>query len=161
MKKKMRAVGAWMRAKPLFAAALVVIVCRGASLSARSPVSAVPSGLTSRAPVKVLEKTADQPVAAPSSQQTFVVKRILHIDGPFEHGDYVWDDKGVPDGPVVITIDLAAQTLSVFRAGYEIGAAVILYGADDKPTPLRSEEHTSELQSLMRISYAVFCLKKK
>src|SRR3546814_9006060 len=27
--------------------------------------------------------------------------------------------------------------------------------------PKRSEEHTSELQSLMRISYAVFCLKKK
>src|SRR3546814_8239126 len=39
----------------------------------------------------------------------------------------------------------------------------------DSPTPtrrysvgaVRSEEHTSELQSLMRISYAVFCLKKK
>src|SRR3546814_8167999 len=29
------------------------------------------------------------------------------------------------------------------------------------PAPTRSEEHTSELQSLMRISYAVFCLKKK
>src|SRR3546814_9411718 len=29
------------------------------------------------------------------------------------------------------------------------------------PTYPRSEEHTSELQSLMRISYAVFCLKKK
>src|SRR3546814_2001457 len=29
------------------------------------------------------------------------------------------------------------------------------------PAPIRSEEHTSELQSLMRISYAVFCLKKK
>src|SRR3546814_3491335 len=29
------------------------------------------------------------------------------------------------------------------------------------PGPARSEEHTSELQSLMRISYAVFCLKKK
>src|SRR3546814_7918037 len=28
------------------------------------------------------------------------------------------------------------------------------------PAPARSEEHTSELQSLMRISYAVFCLKK-
>src|SRR3546814_4927458 len=28
-------------------------------------------------------------------------------------------------------------------------------------TRMRSEEHTSELQSLMRISYAVFCLKKK
>src|SRR3546814_8136235 len=29
------------------------------------------------------------------------------------------------------------------------------------PARLRSEEHTTELQSLMRISYAVFCLKKK
>src|SRR6056297_3713405 len=31
----------------------------------------------------------------------------------------------------------------------------------DCPQPPRSEEHTSELQSLRRISYAVFCLKKK
>src|SRR3546814_3583053 len=30
-----------------------------------------------------------------------------------------------------------------------------------RPVSARSEEHTSELQSLMRISYAVFCLKKK
>src|SRR3546814_3046162 len=30
-----------------------------------------------------------------------------------------------------------------------------------RPIPARSEEHTSELQSLMRISYAVFCLKQK
>src|SRR3546814_1856989 len=34
------------------------------------------------------------------------------------------------------------------------------YAALAKPS-MRSEEHTSELQSLMRISYAVFCLKKK
>src|SRR3546814_5779841 len=33
--------------------------------------------------------------------------------------------------------------------------------AEGKPGSRRSEEHTSELQSLMRISYAVFCLKKK
>src|SRR3546814_8371307 len=33
--------------------------------------------------------------------------------------------------------------------------------ARDVATSVRSEEHTSELQSLMRISYAVFCLKKK
>src|SRR3546814_4523942 len=37
-------------------------------------------------------------------------------------------------------------------------AHVVLHLLD---TALRSEEHTSELQSLMRISYAVFCLKKK
>src|SRR3546814_2638346 len=35
------------------------------------------------------------------------------------------------------------------------------YALDAAWQPLRSEEHTSELQSLMRISYAVFCLKKK
>src|SRR3546814_2506869 len=44
---------------------------------------------------------------------------------------------------------------------------IILFGSYargdwvDAPTSARSEEHTSELQSLMRISYAVFCLKKK
>src|SRR3546814_5279019 len=32
---------------------------------------------------------------------------------------------------------------------------------EDRPEDRRSEEHTSELQSLMRTSYAVFCLKKK
>src|SRR3546814_6504869 len=32
-------------------------------------------------------------------------------------------------------------------------------GLEDQPGRARSEEHTSELQSLMRISYAVFCLK--
>src|SRR3546814_3854103 len=36
----------------------------------------------------------------------------------------------------------------------------IVYRQRD-PGAIRSEEHTSELQSLMRISYAVFCLKKK
>src|SRR3546814_10831521 len=35
------------------------------------------------------------------------------------------------------------------------------HAAGDKIAVARSEEHTSELQSLMRISYAVFCLKKK
>src|SRR3546814_2868226 len=43
---------------------------------------------------------------------------------------------------------------------------VIITGTSGPPSArseanLRSEEHTSELQSLMRISYAVFCLKKK
>src|SRR3546814_8199638 len=43
--------------------------------------------------------------------------------------------------------DLGARDLTAFRHGVTAGE--------------RSEEHTSELQSLMRISYAVFCLKKK
>src|SRR3546814_3037278 len=42
--------------------------------------------------------------------------------------------------------------------------SAVEYSPPDDPgtdTEQRSEEHTSELQSLMRISYAVFCLKKK
>src|SRR3546814_7640668 len=46
------------------------------------------------------------------------------------------------------------------RHGDEAGAhPVTAIGGDDPAA--RSEEHTSELQSLMRISYAVFCLKNK
>src|SRR3546814_7977527 len=53
-------------------------------------------------------------------------------------------------------------------AGHEVFAlkphhafAPARIGAHELPHRKRSEEHTSELQSLMRISYAVFCLKKK
>src|SRR3546814_10744673 len=44
---------------------------------------------------------------------------------------------------------------------YEKGEAVITMLEGFAGEDARSEEHTSELQSLMRISYAVFCLKKK
>src|SRR3546814_4219039 len=47
---------------------------------------------------------------------------------------------------------IAAETSSPNAAPYAVNMIV---------HPSRSEEHTSELQSLMRISYAVFCLKKK
>src|SRR3546814_6909970 len=47
------------------------------------------------------------------------------------------------------------QMVSAIRRGDKIVTAGGLIGT------VRSEEHTSELQSLMRISYAVFCLKKK
>src|SRR3546814_3049298 len=59
----------------------------------------------------------------------------------------------------------ADPEITVFDwAGYEDPAFHQSYADKygDSPTfAFRSEEHTSELQSLMRISYAVFCLKKK
>jgi lipoprotein-anchoring transpeptidase ErfK/SrfK len=63
------------------------------------------------------------------------IKTILNVPGRMRYGDYRWDDKGVPAGPTWIRVDLDAQLLSVFRAGHEIGTAVILYGADSKETP--------------------------
>lgn len=86
-------------------------------------------------PVKPVERTRAQPVAV--DPQAMMVRRVLPVTGPFRHGDYVWNESGAPAaGRIIITIDLKAQTLSVFRAGYEIGSAVIIYGADDKPSPI-------------------------
>src|SRR3546814_7497230 len=56
------------------------------------------------------------------------------------------------------TIAVTLNNMFGDRAGFDDDAPVIL---DHRRFRDRSEEHTSELQSLMRISYAVFCLKKK
>src|SRR3546814_6046827 len=74
--------------------------------------------------------------------------------------------KGVPN-----TVALVASAISAVIANTAItGVYEVAPGSGtDLPKkrrrsslpPIRSEEHTSELQSLMRISYAVFCLKKK
>src|SRR3546814_8917288 len=50
---------------------------------------------------------------------------------------------------------------SFFGSSTEAPRAKVSFTACLYDSPVRSEEHTSELQSLMRISYAVFCLKKK
>src|SRR3546814_10212908 len=58
----------------------------------------------------------------------------------------------------------AAERKAPLRAGSrgpDRAGAALLVGGDEHAVPIRSEEHTSVLQSLMRISYAVFCLKKK
>lgn len=64
------------------------------------------------------------------------VTSLLNVRKPINYGDYIWDDEGVPAGRVWVRVDLQAQTISVFRAGQEIGTAVVLYGAEEKPTPV-------------------------
>src|SRR3546814_1685902 len=81
---------------------------------------------------------------------------------------------GAPDRAVMVELDatrLASYGLAVEdlagalqaanlarQAGERVGADGVVQVTSGT---FRSEEHTSELQSLMRISYAVFCLKKK
>src|SRR3546814_2367984 len=64
--------------------------------------------------------------------------------------DSAWISARVADGLVLLSPDAASSILD--QQVQALGTRV---------TEFRSEEHTSELQSLMRISYAVFCLKKK
>src|SRR3546814_8164468 len=64
---------------------------------------------------------------------------------------------------VVLTPDNEDEMAALVRACIELELTIIPRGGGTGYTggAIRSEEHTSELQSLMRISYAVFCLKKK
>src|SRR3546814_7985672 len=65
--------------------------------------------------------------------------------------DHAVERLGEPDAALV-GLDLAGQQPEQRGLARTVGA--------DHADPIRSEEHTSELQSLMRISYARFCLKK-
>lgn len=92
-------------------------------------------------------KPAPKPV-----DQAFVIKRILPISGPIRYGEWHWDDAGIADGPIIITIDLDARVLSVFKGGYEIGATAVLLGTQDKPTPTGvfpiSQKHRTHVSNL-------------
>src|SRR3546814_1729838 len=77
----------------------------------------------------------------------------------------------VPQGPGIVNVSLAyavqGKPLDHSDEAYLLICRIIAqaleeHGVDAHTQAVdRSEEHTSELQSLMRISYAVFCLKKK
>src|SRR3546814_1667570 len=67
------------------------------------------------------------------------------------------DAQNWPDLPLIVGPDANLQAKALLTL---LDAAPALK-AEMTDAVWRSEEHTSELQSLMRISYAVFCLKKK
>ncbi len=67
--------------------------------------------------------------------QSRAILSLLNMRRPLHFGEFLWDETGVPAGAVWVRVDLARQTLSVFRAGHEIGSTLILYGMNRKPTP--------------------------
>src|SRR3546814_4900804 len=66
-----------------------------------------------------------------------------------------------PDRLAAIGGDIAHHAFITATIIADVDACDTMLPQDRQERALRSEEHTSELQSLMRISYAVFCLKKK
>src|SRR3546814_1419698 len=66
----------------------------------------------------------------------------------------------VLSGRVQLFITTPPSIIGHIQQG-KLRAIAVASGSRHPMLPDRSEEHTSELQSLMRISYAVFCLKKK
>ncbi len=131
------------RRQALAAKLILVVATLGiaaaATVSAHRPdpvapvAEAKPALVRAAAPARIIPAVA--PPKPEPTPEPLTIKRVLDI-GPIKFGTFAWDAKDVPAGPLIITVDLAAQTLSVFRGGYEIGATAILYGTDDKPTPL-------------------------
>ena len=129
-----------MKFKPLYAVigtlVLGVVLLGLASLRPFGEAAQVAG--SGSAPAQFAQGSAPKPAGTPAAprDEAFVIKRILPITGPIKYGEWHWDDKGVPAGPLVITVDLDARVLSVFRGGYEIGATAVLLGFGDTPTPL-------------------------
>lgn len=63
------------------------------------------------------------------------MKSLLKVPAVMRHGDFVWNEEGVPKGEINIWVDLSRQMISAYRNGHEIGTAVIVYGAEDKTSP--------------------------
>src|SRR3546814_6055920 len=62
--------------------------------------------------------------------------------------------------PLIVASQIVAESVRIGEAKVRVHRRTTHIAVDQNDL-VRSEEHTSELQSLMRISYAVFCLKKK
>ncbi|WP_310533599.1 L,D-transpeptidase family protein [Novosphingobium sp.] len=105
-----------------------IVVAGAALISLEKPASTPPKPIASAPP--------EAPAKPAPVDQRFVIKRVLPITGPIKYGEWHWDEAGVPDGPLVMTVDLEARVLSVFRGGYEIAATAVLLGTTEKPTPL-------------------------
>lgn len=120
----------------LSAAALALALAHG-TLAGGNDVKA-----SSRAAFEMAHQAADRVYLGRSDldarQGKFLpagTRSLLNIRHAMKHGDFVWNEDGVPGGAVTIAIDLDSQILSVFRDGHEIGSAVILYGADGHDSP--------------------------
>lgn len=104
--------------------------------------------------------------STPARAEPMVVKRVLPIDGPIKYGEWYWDTDGVPPGKIVMTVDLDARVISVFRGGYEIGAAAVLLGTQEHPTPLgvfpiryKMRNNVSEKYNNAPMPYSMFLTK--
>src|SRR3546814_5871840 len=87
---------------------------------------------------------------------------LLQKQGDAHEAAHLEKLKDAGNGVVEIARGDLAQNADETRAALAQGSQIIFQGAFlAERWGGRSEEHTSELQSLMRISYAVFCLKKK
>src|SRR3546814_8623548 len=119
-------------------------------------------------PDPVIELSVEPKTKADQEKMGIALNRLVAEDPSFrvstDHESGQTIIKGMGELHLEILVDRMKRE---FKVEANVGAPQVAYREYlGKPVELtythkRSEEHTSELQSLMRISYAVFCLKKK
>lgn len=126
-------------AAAILVAALVTLLLRLVVPAIAAPTPSPPHARAAKIkPVSavVTEVPPPEPSPAASVATPLVIRRVLDTGGPIRYGTWFWDEAGVPAAPLTITVDLKASVLSVFRGGYEIGTTAVIYGADERETPL-------------------------
>src|SRR3546814_3372544 len=93
---------------------------------------------------------------APTQDIRFVLKELADLDGVLALPGFEEVSQDLVDAVLEENARFVEQAIAPLNRDGDTSPAK---WSDGRVT--RSEEHTSELQSLMRISYAVFCLKKK
>ena len=81
------------------------------------------------------------------------IHSVLNITKILHHGEFVWNEEGVPTGAVAVVVDLDKQLISVFRSGHEIGSAVVTFGAKSKDTPVGSFPILAKMQDHRSSTY--------
>lgn len=144
--------GEWIRQWVIAVAGLI-------GLAAPAPLPSQPPRLAYASVIEGPQSPAPAPApaAAPAARRPTTIENIritreLPVTRWLPPGEWLWDDAGAPAGRSIVVVNLRSRTLSVYRAGVEIGRSSILYGAPDAPTPTGTfpilqmrRDHTSNL----------------
>ena len=102
-----------------------------------APVEATPAPAPTPSRASARSRATASVATATATLASIRVTRELDVPHWLEPGQYVWNDDGAPAaGPTIVVVNIRARVLSVYRAGVEIGRSSLIYGADNKPTPL-------------------------
>lgn len=155
-------------------AAVAMLQAAPALVSAQDSGSATPVAASAPAPLRastplrasVPDRATASVATATATLASIHVTRELEVPHWLEPGQYVWNDEGAPaSGPTIVVVNIRARVLSVYRAGVEIGRSSLIYGADNKPTPLgtfpilekdadhRSNLYDAPMPHMMRLTW--------
>ena len=128
-----------MTARPIVAMAAAVAITTSALVLGTRSSAVSEAGSAEAIPTpkdRVFLSDQESSRAAQTGLVPSNTRSVLNIRKRLRHGEFVWNDRGVPAGAITVRVELDKQLISVFRSGHEIGIAVVTFGASGLDTPL-------------------------